>query len=117
MAIFELTFEADDSGIALVALAGELDLSNVDDLDEELRAVTNGSPLVLDLSRVIFIDSAALHQLFRMVRERGARAVAFVIEPTAPIARTLSIAGLDRAATVASTLPEAVAALRRTRSD
>ena len=117
MATFELAFEADDSGVALVALAGELDLTNVDDLEEELRAVTNGRPLVLDLNRLVFIDSAALHRLFRMVRERGARAVAFVIEPTAPIARTLSIVELGRAATVVPTRPEAVAALRRQPSD
>ena len=117
VAIFELTFEVDDSGVALVALAGELDLTNVDDLEEDLRTVTNGSPLVLDLNRIVFIDSAALHRLFLIVRERGARAVAFVIEPTAPIARTLSIVELGRAATVAPTVPEAVAALRRTRSD
>ena len=117
MASFELTFEVDDSGVALVTLAGELDLTNVDDLEEELRAVTEDSPFVLDLNRIVFIDSAALHRLFLIVRERGSRAVAFAIEPTAPIARTLSIVELGRAATLAPTVREAVAALRRTHSD
>ena len=114
MATFELEHVADgDSGVTLLALAGELDLTNVDDLDGELETVANGGPLVLDLNRLVFVDSAALHQLFRIVRERGARGVAFVIEPTAPVAGTLSIVQLGRAATVASTRDEAVAALTR----
>jgi anti-anti-sigma factor len=117
VATFELDHVADvGSGVTLVALAGELDLTNVDDLEDELETVTNGGPLVLDLNRLVFVDSAALHRLFRIVRERGAGGVAFVIEPTAPVAGTLAIVELGRAATVASTRDQALAALGRARS-
>ena len=117
MATFELQQVADvGSGVSLVALSGELDLSNVDDLDDDLESATNGGPVVLDLNRLVFVDSAALHRLFRMVRTRGAAGVAFVVEPNAPVAGTLSIVGLARAASVASTRDEAVAALARARS-
>jgi anti-anti-sigma factor len=118
VATFEFEHVADvGSGMTLVALAGELDLTNVDDLDDELEAATNGGPFILDLNHLVFVDSAALHRLFRIVRERGAGRVAFVIEPTAPVAGTLSIVELGRAATVASTRDEAVAALSRARSN
>ena len=117
MATFEVEQVTDaGSGVTLVALAGELDLTNVDDLEDELETVSNGGPVVLDLSHLVFVDSAALHRLFRMVRERGTGGVAFVIEPTAPVAATLSIVELGRAATVASTPDEALAALDRARS-
>jgi anti-anti-sigma factor len=54
---------------------------------------------VIDLNRVSFIDSAALHVLFTLARGRRDGLV-IVVEPTAQIARTLAIAGLDRAATL-----------------
>jgi anti-anti-sigma factor len=117
VATFELDHVADvGAGVTMVALAGELDLTNVDDLEDELERVANGDQLVLDLNHLVFVDSAALHRLFRLVRERGAGGVAFVIEPTAPVAGTLSIVELSRAATVASTRDEALAALGRARS-
>jgi anti-anti-sigma factor len=117
VATFELDHAADvSSGVTVVALAGELDLTNVDDLEDELERVTNGDQLVLDLNRLVFVDSAALHRLFRIVRERGAGGVAFVVEPTAPVAGTLSIVELGRAATVAATREQALAALGRARA-
>jgi anti-anti-sigma factor len=117
VASFELENVVDaGSGVTLLALAGELDLTNVDDLDEKLASATNGRPVVVDLNRLVFVDSAALHRLFRIVRNRGVGGLAFVVEPTAPVAGTLAIVEFGRAATVASTLDEAVAALDRARS-
>jgi len=102
-----------DEEAALVVLAGELDVTNVDLLDELLAAIDAGPPVVLDLTRLLFVDSAALNRLFRLVRERGSDGVAFVVEPGAPVATTLAIVGLGRAATVASTRARAYAALAR----
>lgn len=117
VASFEIELGADvESGVTLVALAGELDLTNVDDLDEQLEAATNGGAIVFDLNQLVFIDSAALHRLFRIVRRCGAARVAFVIDPAAPVAGTLSIVELGRAATVVPTRDEAVASLGRARS-
>lgn len=104
-----------DADVTLVVLTGELDLTNVDDLDARLAALPNGLPLVLDLNRLVFADSAALHRLFRIVRARGAGGVGFVIDPTAPVAATLAIVELGRTAPLVPTLDEAVAALNRSR--
>ena len=105
-----------DAEVTLVALTGDLDVTNVDDLDAQLAALANGLPLVLDLSRLVFVDSVALHRLFRIVRERGVGGVAFVIEPTAPVAATLAIVELGRTAPLVATRHEAVAALSRARA-
>jgi anti-anti-sigma factor len=115
VATYELELvEPGEADLAVIVLRGELDLTNADDLARRLDELSGGDrPVVLDLNRVVFIDSAAIHRLFRIARERGSRAVAFVFERTAPVAAALEIAELRRAAVVACTLDEAEAALTR----
>jgi anti-anti-sigma factor len=112
VSLFELEhLDGVPADIAYVGVSGEVDLTNANDLGEQLAAVPDSQKLVVDLNRVVFIDSEALHGLFDVARRRGRRGVAFVIEPSAPIATTLAIVELDRAARVAATLDEARAAL------
>lgn len=113
MSSFELEHLQDDPDVAVVAVAGELDLSNADDLAEQLDAAAAGRPLVVDLNRILFIDSAALHRLFVVARESGAGRLALVAEANAPVARTLEIVQFQRAAIVASSVTEACAAVTR----
>jgi anti-anti-sigma factor len=59
-----MTFElADDSdGSALVRIAGELDMSNVDELEEAVEPIVKRRPdrLVVDVSALTFADSSAI---------------------------------------------------------
>jgi anti-anti-sigma factor len=104
--------QPDESGVEVVALAGELDLTNASGLERRLETeVRSDAPLVVDLNRVVFIDSAALHCFFRLARARGRSRLALVVEPAAPIARALGIVDLGGAVTVAPTLEAARAAL------
>jgi anti-sigma B factor antagonist len=98
-------------GIAIVALVGELDLTNAHELAERLGISSRPEVLVVNLSGVTFVDSAALHQLFLLVRDRGRGRVAYVLEPTSPIAATIRIVGLERVATVEATLDDALRGL------
>lgn len=52
----------DRDGLVHIALAGELDLSTVAKVQEELRRVEAASPatLVVDLSKLTFLDSTGL---------------------------------------------------------
>jgi anti-anti-sigma factor len=111
VAAFELEQMRDADEVVVVAVAGDLDLSNADDLVERLGTTAAGRPLVVDLNRVLFIDSAALHRLFGVARESGAGRLALVAEPNAPVARTLEIVQFHRAAIVATSVAEACAAL------
>jgi len=113
VAAFELEQMQDADEVVVVAVAGDLDLSNADDLVERLGTTAAGRPLVVDLNRVLFIDSAALHRLFGVARESGAGRLALVAEPNAPVARTLEIVQFHRAAIVATSVAEACAALAR----
>jgi anti-sigma B factor antagonist len=90
----------DDPDLVFVDVTGELDLTNAHELEERLEAFTaaNGARLVLDLNRVLFIDSAALHVLFRTARRLGRDQFSLVLEPTAAVARTLDIVGISEVA-------------------
>jgi anti-sigma B factor antagonist len=102
-------------GVTVVELVGEIDLSNAADVERRLAELgEDGSGLVLDLNRVTFLDSAALHMLFRVARrfqEEGRFGI--VLEPTAIVATTLAIAGLDDVADVAASVDALVAERRR----
>ena len=94
---------SDDAQVVLVEVMGELDLTNAREIEERLEALAarDGARLVLDVNRVVFIDSAALHVLFRTARRLGKGRFALVLEPTAPVARTLAIVGISEVATIA----------------
>ncbi len=114
---FELEYvEEHDPHVAFIALVGELDLTNADALVEQLDAIAAGRALVLDLNRLLFLDSAALNGLFRVARIRGRDGFAIVIEPSSPVATTLEIVDFRRAATVVPSRDDAVTALSRHRS-
>ena len=98
----ERTTEA--SNLVVVDVGGELDLTNARAVEERLEdlAADTGSALVLDLNRVLFIDSAGIHVLFRTARRRGKERFGLVFEPTSAVARTLDIAAISKVATVAA---------------
>ena len=99
-------------GVALVALTGELDLTNAAELAERLDELAGqAASLILDLNRVVFIDSAALNCLFRIARERGRTGLALVCRPGAPVFATLAMVEFGRAATIATTVDEATSVL------
>ncbi len=106
MSSFELERqEGEGDGLVLVALTGELDLTNARALELRLReAAPKEARLVVDLNGVSFLDSAALHVLFGQARSRGRGGLAFLVEPGALVARTLEIAGLPQAAPTGASL-------------
>ncbi len=110
---FELEeHRADDPQMIVLALAGELDLTNANELGERLESVSSSdSSLVLDLTRVAFIDSAVLHVLFRTASALGKERFGLVVGPVSAIARTLEIVGMSGVATVAGSVDNITAEL------
>lgn len=107
---FELEVRGQEHGFTVIGLVGELDLTNAEDVERELvRAAGDDGGIVLDLNGVTFIDSAALHMLFRVARGIGdARRFGIVLEPTALVARTLEIVGVNAVTTVRQSVDELV---------
>jgi anti-anti-sigma factor len=113
MATFDLErTDTERTDVTVMALVGELDLTIAGELTERLEELAGVPALVIDLNRVHFIDSAALQCLFLLARDHDS--LAFVLEPTSPIATTLAIVELGRAAPLRATLDEAVSALTPT---
>ena len=67
---FEISTGTAEGGASVIAVTGELDLSNVDRLAEPVQdAVSEGQPLVLDLSPCTFIDSSGLRFVLQLHKE------------------------------------------------
>jgi anti-anti-sigma factor len=98
MTTFDLkTVDRPDGG-AQVELKGELDLASAPKLDDELQRLEEGSPalLVVDLSRLSFMDSSGLRTLLAAdsrAREAGRRFV--LVRGDDRVQRVLAITRLD----------------------
>jgi len=61
----ELSTRRAPDGTPVVTAIGEIDMSNADRFSEALgQAVAGGGRLVVDLTRVEYLDSAGVHALF-----------------------------------------------------
>jgi anti-anti-sigma factor len=108
-----VTEEPGGDGVALAAVDGEIDASNTQLVGSQLRRLLSNrhSTLVVDLSATSYLDSAAINLLFELsagLLERQQRLL-LVVPSTAPIARALTITGLDAAIPVHETREAALA--------
>lgn len=107
MSTYDLELHEAAAGVVVAALAGELDLTNARELEERLDAAADSEALlVVDINRVVFLDSAALHVLFKLARHRGASRLALLMEPNAAVSRTLDIVGMKHAVRVVPSLDD-----------
>ena len=97
MSSYELERSEPEEDTVVVALSGELDLTNAKELEGRLLACCAPDQLLaVDLNGVFFLDSAVLHVLFKLARTRGADRLVLLLEPGSSIAPALSLVGLDR---------------------
>ena len=97
MEILEVT-TVDRDGFVHVGLVGELDLSTVGKVQEELRRVEESAPptLVIDLSRLTFLDSTGLRCIVtadERARDAGRRMV--IVRGPDPVQRVFAITRLE----------------------
>ncbi len=97
------------AGCLVMTVVGEVDLDNFHQLSEALADAAADVPLVLDLSRVQFMDSLGLSVLARAQRDRAALGTAPILVPSAPLARLLAVSGLDTVLVTRPSLAEALA--------
>ena len=96
------TARGDDGNIVLIA-AGEIDLSNVDAFDAALstataEAASSGGTVVVDISAVEYLDSAAINALF--IRADHIHLIAHPL-----LMPVLTISGLAEIVTIESAPP------------
>ena len=115
-ASFSLHEEAPETGVLVIALEGEADMSTAVKFNESFfSAARSGMKRVIaDLSDVSFIDTTMLNALVvghrRMVRDRGS----FAVVCNGPrVARVLEITGLGQILDVFGTRDDALAHVRQ----
>lgn len=103
-----------DPGYSIVAVSGDVDISTSPDLRAALAAVlaAGARAIVVDMSRVRFIDSTGLGVLvgtYTAVRNAGGRLA--LVNNHAAVLKVLSITALDEVLGVHPTLADAVASV------
>ena len=102
-------------GLALVALAGELDLHTASTFKEALLQATDIGPrrVVVDLSEVTFIDSTALGVLIGgAARLQAADGMLDIVCPSDKIRRIFKISGLSHVFAIYDSSEEALSRAR-----
>jgi anti-sigma B factor antagonist len=107
---FEIAQRDLDARTGIVSVKGEVDLSTAPRLKWALvdSLEAGHGQLVVDLSRVTFIDSTALGVLVGVKRSLGAGALALVCA-NADVLKIFELSGMDGAFTILPTLREALA--------
>lgn len=94
----DLTANADiqADGSAVLAVSGELDVTDVTSFEAAVADCWSRTPrmLVLDLTTVTFIDSTGVGALVQIYRDAQAANRTMVIRPSPPVLRVLGVAGL-----------------------
>ena len=110
--LLTIDVERQGSGISIVALAGELDLATMPKLEErlleELRA--HGG-VILDLTRLKFIDSSGIGLLIKAHRAADGGKLQTVVTRGSQVERVFNLAWIDRALPVSEDRAAAIAAL------
>jgi anti-sigma B factor antagonist len=102
-------------GYVICRPVGELDAFTVSQFRQSLAELASSPRLLIDMSRVPFVDSAGLGALIggiRRARELGGDVAVACNRPT--LTRLLKTTGFDRIVTVAETIDAAAAALTST---
>ena len=106
----------DIRGSVLVStVTGEVDLSNATQICDAVGEATPNTALgvVLDLSRVDYLDSAGIHLIYRLrqnLRARG-QTLMLVIPADSPVQGSLRLAGVTQHLSIAPSVDEALVAL------
>jgi anti-anti-sigma factor len=102
--------------VVVARLSGEVDLSNVSEVSEQLgESVPNTAlGLVLDLAATEYLDSSGVHLVFELAERlsRRQQQLRVAVPAGAPIRRVLRIVELDETVPVLATVDEAVAQIR-----
>jgi len=83
-----------DGDPPMVRLIGEIDISNVDELQSRLQEIRgNGSPLSIDLSELRFIDSSGIRVLLSEAQAMDGQGPLVLRNPSPTFIKVMKIIG------------------------
>ena len=87
-----LRVTVDESGERVIVLEGELDISNVERVESQLRPlIEHGAAPIFDLSALTFMDSSGIAMLLRAAERTGAVTIR---KPSRVVQQIIDSAGL-----------------------
>jgi anti-anti-sigma factor len=115
MRLGDVTFERHDN-VLVARLAGEVDMSNAEDIGAAVLQSTDNDALgvVLDLASVQYLDSAGIYVVFGMrsrLRARG-QVLRLVVPAGSPVEDALRLAGVQRHVDVVDTVEQGIEAVQ-----
>jgi anti-anti-sigma factor len=112
-----LEIKEEQEDIVVAHVTGELDIVGASSTGEAIAEAvpTSARALVVDLSRLEFIDSSGIAMMFSLARRLGGRRqeLRVVARGGDPVQRVLELVEFDRAAPIYETVEEALAELSR----
>jgi anti-anti-sigma factor len=112
---------AEDSGVVVARIDGDIDFGSADDLGGDiLRALPDDAGgLVLDLTAVRYVDSGGVRVFFELASHlyNSGRQLALAVPETSPIRRLIKITRLEEVALLFPTAQECAEMLRRGSAD
>jgi len=109
-----------DEAVPIARIEGEIDISNADDVRDALEQLVGNAAvgLVLDLSDVRYIDSAAVHLILRLASQLQKRRQKLhaVVPADEAVRHVLVLTAVERLVPLHLTEDAAVAAMRSARS-
>jgi anti-anti-sigma factor len=109
--------EDSDGGTSTIALVGELDLSTISRMEGPLlEQVTQRRAVLVDLSRLSFIDSSGIGILIQALRSANGTPVGVLIGAGSQVDRVFGIAGIAEALRVFTDRGLALASLTDARN-
>jgi anti-sigma B factor antagonist len=111
--------EPSGADASIVSLSGELDLSTIPRIEKQLFEQVRSHPgVVVDLSRLSFIDSSGIALLIKAFREADAGGILHtVIAPGSQVERVFRLAGIDRTLPMFAERTEALDSLNGAATD
>ena len=102
-----------ERGVVIAEVTGEIDMSTAARLREGLtRLAGSGQPLIVDLNRITFIDSAGLGVLVAAARQAGAHGGSLHAVCSQPqVRKLLWMTGVDRRIPLSATVEGALTLL------
>jgi len=81
--------------VAVVTVAGEIDLASAPQLKEALdRVAAERTSVTIDLAEVTFMDSSGLHVLFRFASAANGSGPVRIVNASRTVLRTMQIVGM-----------------------
>jgi anti-sigma B factor antagonist len=102
---------------AVITLPGEIDISNSDQVRDELLSLLNRGPavLIVDMAETTFCDSAGVNALVRAHKRAAANDAEIRLAVASPaVQRVLAITGVDRLISVYPTVTASLAEAGKT---